>query len=103
MKEAVFQRVSRGHGCTCVFVCVCSRLHMHVCIHVCSLFRSECCMHCGTGVLGTSACAGEYFTQVFFDINVHICQTLAAGCAHMCMCIYMCICMHTCIDTYVRL
>jgi len=60
-------------------------------------------MHCGTGVLGTSACAGVYFTQVFFDINEQICHTLAAGCAHMCMCIYMCIRMHMCMDVYVRL
>jgi len=38
-----------------------------------------------------------------FDINVHICNTFAAGCAHMCICIYMCTCMHMYMDAYVRL
>jgi len=38
-----------------------------------------------------------------FDINVHICDTFAAGYAHMCICIYMRICMHTYMDAYVRL
>jgi len=37
------------------------------------------------------------------DINVHICDTLAAECAHMCMCIYICMLMHMYMDTYVRL
>ena len=56
-----------------------------------------------TGVVGTSAWAGVYVTQVCFYTNVHICDTLAAGCAHMCtsaderdvvwyMCVYACIC-----------
>ena len=36
-----------------------------------------------TGVLGTSAWPGVYVTQVCFYTNVHICDTLAAGCAHM--------------------
>jgi len=30
-------------------------------------------------------------------------NTLAAGCAHMCICIYVCICMHMHIDAYMRL
>ena len=38
--------------------------------------------------------AGVYVTQVYFYTNVHICDTLAAGCAHMCTCIYVCICMY---------
>jgi len=38
-----------------------------------------------------------------FDINVHICDTFAAGCAHMCRFIYMCICMHMYMDVHVRL
>ena len=56
-----------------------------------------------TGVLGTSAWAGVYVTQVGFYTNVHICDTLAAGCAHMCIGIYVCICMYVHIDAYVRL
>ena len=42
-----------------------------------------------TGVVGTSAWAGVYVKQVCFYTNVHICDTLAAGCAHMCICICM--------------
>jgi len=38
-----------------------------------------------------------------FDINVDICDTFAAGCAHMCICIFMCICMHMYMDAYVCL
>jgi len=38
-----------------------------------------------------------------FDINIHICDTFAAGYAHMCICICMRICMHMYIDAYVRL
>ena len=38
-----------------------------------------------------------------FDINAHICNTFAAGCAHMCICICMCVCMHMYMDAYVRL
>ena len=56
-----------------------------------------------TGVVGTSAWAGVYVTQVCFYTNVHICDTLAAGCAHMCICIYVCICMYMHMDAYVRL
>ena len=56
-----------------------------------------------TGVVGTSAWAGVYVTQVCFYANVHICDILAAGCAHMCTCIYVCICMYMHIDAYVRL
>jgi len=88
----VFRRVERCHGCACVFMCICMRMYMCVCMYICAFFCSQCCVHFGTGVLGTSASADVYVAQVFFfDINVHICHTLAAGCAHMC------------IDTYVRL
>ena len=47
--------------------------------------------------------AGVYVTQVWFCTNVHICDTLAAGCAHMCICIYVCICMYMHMDAYVRI
>ena len=38
------------------------------------------------------------FTPTYTSAN-----TLAAGCAHMCICIYVCICMHMHMDAYVRL
>jgi len=41
--------------------------------------------------------------RYLLDFKVHICDTLAAGCAHMCMCIYICMRMHMYMDTYVRL
>jgi len=36
-------------------------------------------------------------------INVHICDTIAAACAHMWMCMCICMFMHMYMDTYVRL
>jgi len=55
-----------------------------------------------TGVLGTSACAGVYVTCVFTPTYTSA-NTLAAGCAHLCICIYVCICMHIHMDAYVCL
>jgi len=87
---------------------MCFRVYMHaytyLCryIYMCIFFCSECYMHF-TGVVVTSAWAGGYVPQVCFYTNVHICDTLAAGCAHMCTCIYVCICMYMHIDAYVRL
>ena len=89
------------HACACVFVCICMRMHMCVGIYICAFFCSECCMHF-TGVLGTSdgqVCTlhGCVFTPTYTSAN-----TLAAGCAHMCICIYVCICMHMHMDAYVH-
>jgi len=80
------------HTCTCVFVCICMRMHMCVGIYICAFFCSECCMHF-TGVLGTSAWAGEYVTQVCFYTNVHICEhTPCRLCTYVYM--YICVYMH---------
>jgi len=55
---------------SCIRICV--RVHMYayayVCryIYICAFFYSECCMHFGTGVFGTSAWADMYVTQVCF-------------------------------------
>jgi len=48
-----------------------------------------------TGVLGTSAWAGVYVTQVFFTPTYTSANTLAAGCAHLRICIYVCACICT--------
>ena len=85
-----------------MFVYICMRMHMGVGIYICAFFCSECYMHF-TGVLGTSAWAGVYATQVCFYANVHSANTLAAGCAHMCIFIHLCICVHMYMDAYVRL
>jgi len=53
----------RCHACACVFVYICMRMHMCVGMYICAFFCSECYMHF-TGVLGTSAWAGVYVTQV---------------------------------------
>ena len=83
-----------------MLVYICMSMHMGVGIYICAFFCSECYMHF-TGVVGTSAWAGVYVTQGCFYTNVHICDTLAAGYAHMCTCIYVCMYMH--MDAYVRL
>jgi len=77
------------HACTCVFVYICMRMHMCVSIYVCAFFCSECCMHFGTGVLGTSAWAGVYVTQVCFYTNVHIFEHTRC---RLCTYVYMYIC-----------
>jgi len=51
------------------FRCICMRMHMCVGIYICAFFCSECYMHF-TGVLGTSAWAGVYVTQVCFYLQV---------------------------------
>jgi len=80
------------HACACVFVCICMRMHVCVGIYVCAFFCSECCMHF-TGVLGTSAWAGVYVTQVCFYTNVHICEhTRCRLCTYVYK--YICVYMH---------
>ena len=101
-----------GGGASACLAVSLARVRTHVHVHPCArvyawshmcMACSEFYMHFGTGVLGTSAWEGVYVTQVCFYTNVHICDTLAAGCAHMCICIYVCICMYMHMDAYVRL
>ena len=57
------------------------------------IFCSGCCMHFGTGVLGTIAWAGVYVTQVCFNTNLHICDhTRFRLCTYVYM--YICVYMH---------
>jgi len=78
------------HACACVFVYIRMRMRMCVGIYVCAFFCSECYMHF-TGVLGISALAGVYVTQVCFYTNVHICQHTRC---RLCTCVYMHICVY---------
>ena len=99
---AVLQRVDgvmHAHVFLCAYACVYIRVYVYIQVH---FFCRECYMHF-TGVVGTSAWARVYVTHVCFNTNVHICDTLAAGGAHMCICIYVCICMYIHMDAYVRL
>ena len=83
-------------------VCVC--VHMYVYIYICAFFCSECCVHFGTSVLGTSALVGVYVPQVVFLTPTYTsANKLAAGCAHVCICIYVCVCVHMHMDACVRL
>ena len=73
---------------TCyTYVCMC----MCACVYICAFFCSECCVHLGTGVLGTSAWAGVYITQVFFlHQRTHL-QTRSLQVVHICVYVYMCV------------
>ena len=77
------------HVCTYMytyaFIHICMRVHMCVGIYICAIFCSECCMHFGTGVLGTSAWAGVYAHRCIFTPTYTSANTLAAGCVHMCI------------------
>jgi len=69
------------------------RIHMCVGIYICAFFWPKCCTHFGTGVLGTSAWAGVYVTQVSLNTNVHICEhTRCMLCTYVYM--YICVYMH---------
>jgi len=57
---------------------------MRACVGACAFFGG-CGVHFKKGVLGTSAYAGVYVTQVFFDINAHICEHTRWG-VHMYSC-----------------
>jgi len=94
--------VSWMRMCFCVHMYAYAYVCMYV--YICPFFCNECCVRFGTGVLGTSACAGMYVTQVFFETNVHICEhTRCSVCTCVCTHIDMCICMHMYMDLYVRL
>ena len=85
-------------ACACVFVCICMHMHIHryVGIYICALFCSECYMHF-TGVLGTSARAGVYVTQLCFYTKVHIC---GHTCCRLCTYVYMYICVYMHVYAY---
>ena len=81
---------------SCMRMCFCVHMYAYtyVCgyIYICAFFCSECYMHF-TGVLGTSAWAGVYVTQVCFYTNVHICEhTRCRLCTYVYM--YIRVCMH---------
>jgi len=90
---SVLQRVDcvmHVHVFLCIYVCV--YIRMCVGISICAFFCSRCYMHF-TGVLGTSAWAGVYVTQVCFYTNVHICEhTRCRLCTYVYM--YICVYMH---------
>ena len=73
------------------------RMHMCVSIYVCAFFCGECCMHFGTGVLGTSV----YVTQVLFlHQRTHL-QTHSLQVVHICVYVYICV--YACICIWMRM
>jgi len=79
-----------------VHACARTHVHVHACARVYTWTRmctacSQCYIHFGTDVLGTSVWEGVHVTQVCFYTNIHICDTLTAGCAHVC--VYGCVCL----------
>ena len=89
---SVLQRVDsvmHAHVCSCAYVCVC------ICVYICAFFCCECCMHFGTGVLGTSALAGCTFLRCVFTLTytsaTHSLQVVYI-CVYLYICVYTCIC-----------
>jgi len=87
---------------------MCFYVHMHaytyVCryIYICIFFAVSvtCTLQVFWALVHGRVCM---LHRCVFYTNIHICDTLAAGCAHMCICIYVCICMYMHMDAYVRL
>jgi len=83
-------------------MCICMRMHMCVSIYICAFVCSECCLHFGTGVLGTSTWAGMWVTQVCFlhqrtHLQIHSLQVVHI-CVYSYMCVYcICIWMRMCV------
>ena len=87
---------------------MCFRLHVHaymyVCryIYMCIFFAVSvtCTLQVFWALVHGQVCMLHrcVFTPTYTSAN-----TLAAGCAHMCICIYVCVCMHMDMDAYVRL
>jgi len=94
------------------WMCMRVRVHMYTyvlcmcawCIYICAFFFAV-SVACTLELVFWAPVHVQVYTlyRCFFDINVHICDTLAAGCAPMCICICLCVCMHMYMDTYVVL
>jgi len=89
-------------------MCMCVRVHMYayayVCryINMCILFAVSvaCTLQVFWALVHRQVCTLHrcVFTPTYTSAN-----TLAAGCAHMCVCMYVCICVHMHVDAYVHL
>jgi len=99
----VFQRVDgvmNAHVCSCKYVCVCIWVWVYIYVHF-------------FAVSVTCTLEQVFWTLVHEQVcTLHRCvftpthtsaNTLAAGCAHMCIFIHLCICVHMYMDAYVRL
>jgi len=93
----------RCNGCACVFVYICMRMHMGVVIYVFTFFAVS--VACTLEQVFWALVHGQVCTlhRCVFTPAYTSANTLAAGCAHMCIFIHLCICMHMYLDAYVRL
>ena len=93
---------------TASFMRMCVRVHMYAYAYV-SRYKYMCIFFAVS-----VACALQVFWVLVHEqvCTLHRCvftptytssNTLAAGCAHMCLCVYVCMCMHMRMDAYVRL
>jgi len=99
---SVLQRVDsvmHAHVFSCTYVCVCVYVWVYIYVHffVVSVTRT---LQVFKALVHGQVCMLHMcvFTPTYTSAN-----TLAVGCAHMCICIYVCICMHMHMDAYVRL
>ena len=84
---------------------------MRMCMHVHAYMHGRVCAQPAVSVTCTleqvfwALVHGRVCTlhRCVFYTNVHICDTITAGCAHVCVCTYVCIWMHVCMDACMRL
>ena len=89
--------------CVCIYMYLCMCADMYICIHmhVCMYLYIYAFIHmCMCMCMHGQVCM---FHRCVFTPTYTSANTLAAGCAHMCIRIYVCICMHMHMDAYVRL
>jgi len=91
---------------SCMRMCFCVHMHAYtyVCRYICMCIFFAVSVTCTLQVFWVlvheQVCMLHrcVFTPTYTSAN-----TLAAGCAHMCICICVCVCMHMHMDAYVRL
>jgi len=99
---SVLQRVDgvmHVHVFSCAYVCIYVCVWVYVYVHFFAV-GVTCTLQVFWALVHGQVCMLHkcVFTPTHTSAN-----TLAAGCAHMCICIYVCICMHMRMDAYVCL
>ena len=97
------RRVWRCLGRAYAPMCMCMHVHAYMHGRVCA--RPAVSVACTLEQVFWALVHGRVCTlhMCVFYTNIHICDTLTAGCAHVCVCIYVCICMRVCMDACMRL
>ena len=91
--------VMHAHVCSCTYVCIYIWVWVNVYVHFC-VVSVACTLQVLWALVHGQVCTIHryVFTPTYTSAN-----TLAAGCAHMCIFINLCICMHMYMDAYVCL